>query len=78
MVFRIFFGLTLKFIEHFIFTMSLIRLFVLYFVFYYTLKNYNYSFYGKINTESRLYPSVALLPLFFDSLFPTILPLVVC
>lgn len=44
MVFRIFFGLTLKFIEHFIFAMSLIRLFVLCFVFYYTLKNYNYSF----------------------------------
>ncbi len=78
MVFRIFFGLALKFIKHFIFTMSLIRLFVLFFVFYYTLKNYNYSFYGKINTESRLYPSVALLLLFFDSLFPTILSLVVC
>lgn len=44
MVFRIFFGLTLKFIKHFIFTMSLIRLFILYFAFYYTLKNYNYSF----------------------------------
>lgn len=44
MVFRIFFGLTLKFIEHFIFVMSLIRLFHPYFVYYYTLKNYNYSF----------------------------------
>lgn len=44
MVLRIFFALALKFIEHFIFAMSLIRLFVLYFVFYYTLKNYNYSF----------------------------------
>lgn len=44
MVFRIFFALAVKFIKHFIFTMSLIRLFVLYFVFYYTLKNYNYSF----------------------------------
>lgn len=44
MVFRIFFGLALKFIKHFIFSMSLIRLFILYFVFYYTLKNYNYSF----------------------------------
>lgn len=44
MVFRIFFALALKFIEHFIFTMSFIRLFVLFFVFYYTLKNYNYSF----------------------------------
>lgn len=44
MVFRIFFALVLKFIEHFILFMSLIRLFVLCFVFYYTLKNYNYSF----------------------------------
>lgn len=44
MVFRIFFALALKFIEHFIFTMSLIRLFALCFVFYYTLKNYNYAF----------------------------------
>lgn len=44
MVSRIFFALALKFIEHFIFAMYLIRLFVLCFVFYYTLKNYNYSF----------------------------------
>lgn len=44
MVFRIFLALALKFIEHFIFIMSLIRLFILRFVFYYTLKNYNYSF----------------------------------
>lgn len=44
MVFRIFFAIALKFIEHFIFTVSLIRLFVLCFVFYYTLKNYNYTF----------------------------------
>ena len=44
MVFRIFFAIVLKFIEHFIFTMSFIRLFHPYFVFYYTLKNYNYTF----------------------------------
>ena len=44
MVFRIFFALALKFIEHFIFTMSFIRLFYPYFVSYYTLKNYNYTF----------------------------------
>ncbi len=44
MVFRIFFAIVLKFIEHFVFTMSLIRLFHPYFVSYYTLKNYNYTF----------------------------------
>lgn len=38
MVFRIFFGLALKFIKHFIFTMSLIRLFVLFLYFTIHLK----------------------------------------